>query len=112
MGKGIHLHNGGTTRYLLNIPEIDYCILDALISSPLRRIGTQDIKDYYKQKGQTPPTAGAFSQALARMKQRGVLHIERHESLWVEFPNKQVAEAIMGAINACKRAEQAIGGMA
>ena len=112
MGKATHHNNGSTVRYLLNIPELDYCILDALMQSRMHRIGVLDMKDYYKDRGMKAPTSAAFSQALARLKNRGILNIERHECLWVEFTNAEIAHAIEGAFKACKEAQEKIGAVA
>ncbi len=110
MGKTTHLHNGNPARYMLNIPELDYCILSALLASKMRRIGTNDIKEYYLEHQIKSPTYAAFSQALSRLKGRKILKLERHECLWIEFENPTVADAIEKAFKACKEAEEAIGG--
>ena len=112
MGKTTHLHNGNAARYVLNIPELDYSILDALLSSKMGRIGTTDIRNYYLEHQIKSPTYAAFSQALSRLKGRKILKIERHDCLWIEFASPAVAGAIEKAFKACKDAEQAIGGVA
>jgi hypothetical protein len=110
MSKGTHLGNTSTARYLLNIPELDFCILDALISSKMRRIGVTDMKNYYRDRELKPPTSAAFSQALSRLRQRDILKVERHECLWVEFKHPKMSKALADAFEACKLAEKTLEG--
>jgi len=112
MGKTTHLHNGNSARYVLNIPELDYCILDALLASKMKRIGTNDIRNYYLEHQIKSPTYAAFSQALSRLKARKILKIERHDVLWIEFPSQEMADAIGTAFKACKEAQAKIEAMA
>jgi hypothetical protein len=111
MGKATS-NNGSTARYILNIPEIDYFILDALIKKETRQLSLNDIKDYYSLHHLQTPTKAAFSQAMSRLTERGIIRKERHAHLLIEFENEQVAKAVTKAIVFCIAAEETIGGRA
>lgn len=91
MGKRVsHIYSKSNDFYLVNIPYLDYFIVQTLYENETNKITLLEIKHAYERKHKKQAHPTLYSHALTRLESRGIIRKERTETVLISFSSGYV----------------------